>query len=232
MSSRTAIVYDIETGPDESREGGLDQFAPEFDVPANYKKPESIAAYRQEKLEEWRGRHALSAITGRVLAIGIREEGRSSILCEDDEALMLAAFWARIAPRDAITRDVVGFNSNGFDLPFLVRRSWLNRVPVPRTLFDGRYLNRRCIDIMQLWKVGDYQATVKLDTLARWLGLPGKSGNGADFASLLKTDRAAALAYLERDLEITEKCAIALGVIDPEEWHDHSEEVAEIGSDY
>lgn len=207
---RHPIVFDIETGPSPDAA----EFAPEFEAPANYKDPVKIAAYKAEKLVEWVESAALSAVTGRLLAIGIRENGSTLIICEDDEAAMLAQFWEYVAPLGKIRAPLVGFNSNRFDVPFLVRRSWRNRVPVPGGIVNGRYLSNAFIDLMQLWQVGDYQATVKLDTLARWLGVGAKTGSGAHFAQMLAEDRAAALEYLANDIEITEKCAIALGAID------------------
>ena len=125
--TRAPITFDIETGlsPDAA------EFAPEFEAPANYKDPVKIAAYKAEKLTEWVEQAALSAVTGRVLAIGLRENGKTTIICEDDEAAMLRDFWAFVAPDGRIRAPLVGFKSNRFDVPFLVRRSWRNRVPVP-----------------------------------------------------------------------------------------------------
>jgi hypothetical protein len=210
MTTRHPIVFDIESGPSPDAA----EFAPEFEAPANYKDPAKIAAYKIDKLQEWVEQAALSAVTGRVLAIGIRENGSTLILCDDDEAAMLAEFWAYVAPDGKIRAPLVGFNSNRFDIPFLVRRSWRNRVQVPAGIVNGRYLSNAFIDLMQLWQVGDYQATVKLDVLARWLGVGAKTGSGAHFAQLLAEDRAAALESLGNDIETTEKFAIALGAID------------------
>lgn len=210
MTTRHPITFDIETGPSPDAA----EFAPEFEAPANYKDPVKIAAYKAEKLTEWVEQAALSAVTGRVLAIGLRENGVTTIICEDDEAAMLTEFWSFVAPLGKIRAPLVGFNSNRFDVPFLVRRSWRNRVQVPAGIVNGRYLSNAFIDLMQLWQVGDYQATVKLDVMARWLGVGAKTGSGAHFAQLLAEDPAAAVAYLANDIEITEKCAIALGAID------------------
>lgn len=212
-SQLPVIVFDIETGPAQDAA----QFAPDFDAPANYKDPVKIAAHKSEKLVEWINAAALSAISGRVLAIGVRENGKPTVFCSDDESEMLASFWSYVSQGGAIRARMIGFYSNRFDVPFLIRRSWRLGVPVPRGIMHGRYMNDVFVDLIQVWQLGDYQASINLDTLARWLGVGAKNGDGADFATLLTSDRAAALAYLENDLEITERCAIALNVMEAPE---------------
>jgi hypothetical protein len=130
---------------------------------------------------------------------------------------MLASFWSYVSQGGAIRARMIGFYSNRFDVPFLIRRSWRLGVPVPRGIMHGRYMNDVFVDLIQVWQLGDYQALINLDTLARWLGVGAKNGDGADFGTLLTSDRAAALAYLENDLEITERCAIALNVMEAPE---------------
>lgn len=205
-------IVDIETGPADA----IDQFAPEIEAPSNYKDPAKIEAYKAEKLREWKDSAALSAITGKVLAIGLRYQGEFIPLI-GDEATVIKEFWQRVTRNGAFIADLIGFNNASFDIPFLVRRSWKLGVDVPSTLVNGRYLNSRIIDLMQVWKCGDYQASVSLDKLARYLGVGEKSGSGAEFAALLATDKPKAIEYLANDLLLTEKCALRLGVVDLED---------------
>lgn len=223
------VIFDIETGPLPEAEimAFTDDF-PKFDASqvkfGNTKDPEKKA----EKIEADEAKHkaeeacyyanavnraALSPLTGRVLAIGMVVDGETRILCSGDEEDDIEAFWGTIAPHDAIIDKVIGFNSNRFDLPFLARRSWKIGIEIPKTLFRGRYINERCIDLMDLWKCGDYQASIKLDHLARFLGCRAKTGSGADFARLYVEDRDAAIAYLENDIHMTYDCAVKMGVI-------------------
>lgn len=209
-------VYDIETSPRPRSE--LEPLCPTFDAPSNYKDPEKIAAVLAAKKEEWLSSAALSAVTGRVLAIGIlnAETGTFEALT-GDEADILQIFWNRVSPKEnhgAITDSWIGFNSNRFDLPFLVRRSWVCKVEIPSTVISGRYLNQRFIDLMEVYRVCDYQASISLDALAKWLGEGAKTGNGADFAALFAKDPAAALQYLRNDVWLTARCALRLGVLD------------------
>ncbi len=196
-------IYDIETGP--LPEDEIIHLAPEFSAPANYKDATKIAAAIEDQKKAWIERAALSAVTGRVVAIGIRQEGKTTIIGEDNEAAMLIQWWAAVEQAARERRVMVGFNSHRFDLPFLVRRSWHHKVPVPPGVFGARgYVNSEVfMDLMNEWQCGDRQEWVKLDVLCKFLGLPGKNGNGKDFAGLWAIDREKALAYLENDLEQT-----------------------------
>lgn len=225
------IVFDIETGPVE--EPLLSELLPTFDPDAvklgNLKDPEKIKAKieeaRQEHEAETRGRAALSAITGRVLAIGYRSE-RATVVShvsaiEGEEIGLLIQFWGRFQKAKADGRPLVGHNIAGFDIPFLIRRSWILGVEVPPGIFDpsGRYLSRAFRDTMLAWQAGNYRDQfVRLDTLGRALGLGGKTEgvDGADFARLYfgtPEERAKSLEYLIRDVELTYYVAQRLGIV-------------------
>jgi predicted PolB exonuclease-like 3'-5' exonuclease len=211
------LIFDIETGPES--EDTLLALEPAFEAPANYKDPEKIAARIEEQRAVWRERAPLDATTGTVLAIGTRlgEDPVDIDTADRDggEAGLLRRFWAKACPAGA-WRPLIGFNSNRFDIPFLVRRSYKLGLRPPPGLTQGRYLNPKFHDLMDIWKCGDFQATISLDRLAKHLGLGAKNGDGANFAHLYHTDRAAALAYLRNDIELTQACALRLGLIQPD----------------
>lgn len=209
-------VFDIETGPRPEAE--IIDLAPEFKAPANYKDPEKIAAAIDEQKQEWMGKAALSAVTGRVLAVGWYQDGETTIIGEDDEATTLRETWKRIEDAARDRRGVIGFNSNRFDIPFLTRRSWALGVEVPSGLYGARgYVNQTVfIDLMDEWACGDRQASIKLDTLAKFLGCGEKNGSGAEFAGLWETDRPKAIEYLRNDILMTVRVAARLvGFPDP-----------------
>lgn len=203
-------ILDIETGP--APESVLQEFEPEFSAPANYKDPEKIEAAISKQREEWRNRAALSPITGRVLAIGFGGADLGETIFEGgSEADLLNAAWPLILDE---TCRIIGFCSNRFDIPFLLKRSWALGIPVPLDeLFRGRYLRDRFVDLADVWQCGSRDEHISLDRLARLLGCGGKTGSGADFARLLASDREAALEYLRQDLRLTEAVAARLGVI-------------------
>jgi DNA polymerase III epsilon subunit-like protein len=109
--------------------------------------------------------------------------------------------------------ELIGFNSNQFDLPFLVRRSWKHRVPVPPGIRRGRYWSEQMIDLREHWQLGDRQARGSLDAIAKHLGIGAKNGSGSDFARLWVNDRPKAVEYLRNDLQLAAGVARALGII-------------------
>ena len=237
------IIFDVETGP--LAEGELSALLPPFD-PAevktgNLKDPEKVAA----KIAEAEANHrreffekaALDPLTGRVVAIGMlvfdelneggpdTDAGQCVIIGHDDEARTLREFWQYTQGEMGRMNPMIGFNIFAFDLPFLFRRSWKQRVPIPFGLRRGRYWGDQVIDLRDAWQLGDRQARGSLDSIAKHLGVGaklaapaangppgGKLMTGADFAEMWKRDRARAEAYLRNDLELTAKIAHALGV--------------------
>lgn len=213
------IFYDIETGP--LPESELAALVPPFD-PAevktgNLKDPDKIAA----KLAEAEVNHrrdffekaALDPLTGRVVAVGLLypDSGECVVIGHEDEAATLREFWEATKSEMGRINQMVGFNSNAFDLPFLIRRSWRHRVAVPFGVRRGRYWSDEMIDLRDAWQLGDRHARGSLDSIAKHLGVGAKNGSGADFAALWQSDRARATEYLRNDLQLTARIADALG---------------------
>ena len=211
------IIFDIETGSRTHSE--LEAIRPEFEAPRNLKDPAKIAAAIEEKHEEWLGKAALCASTGRVVAIGVctHPANVTTIIGTEnpaDEARVIADFWHLV--RKNPSARLVGFNSNGFDLPFLIRRSMLQGIPFPGDIREGRYWSRRCIDLMECWTLGIYGERISLDRLSKAFGLEGKNGHGAEFCRLWEgtpDERSTARAYLLNDIALTARLAVKLGVV-------------------
>ena len=242
----SAIVFDIETGalPWEEVEkfyeppAGLAPWNDDMvrygvtkDVTKKKEKYDQVRADYETKLArqaadneahrlEWLSRGALSPLTGRVLAVGLRSERGTAILGGDgeEEWKVLTDFWLSYMSARAASRRMVGFNIFGFDLPFLIRRSWFHGVAVPESLLEkGRYWSPVFCDLMQVWGCGNYGERVSLDTAARYFGVGQKPDGvtGADFGRLWAgppEDRQKALAYLTNDLDMTWQIAERLGV--------------------
>ncbi len=176
------------------------------------------AAHIAEHWSKFVDKAALSALTGRVLAIGYRSTERGALVLdiEDDESVMLNNFWMQFFRSRARGQLMVGHNISGFDVPFIARRSWMNGIEVPSDVLErGRFLNPNAFaDTMQCWACGtrDY---VKLDVLAKAFGLEGKTEgiDGSMFASLFKNDRPKAEEYLRQDLDLTAAVAERIGLL-------------------
>ena len=215
------LVFDIETGPLPQAE--IEAMIPPFnpmDVKlGNVKDPDKIAAKLREAEANHVGdfikRAALDAMTGRVVAIGIVDfDGGEDIgiIGHDEERDTIAGFWSFARGDQGRMNQLVGFNITQFDLPFLIRRSWKLGVPVPPGLRRGRYWSDQVVDVRDAWQLGDRYAAGSLDAIAKHLGFPGKTGDGAAFAELWATDRPAAEAYLRNDVDLTARIAARLNV--------------------
>lgn len=179
-------------------------------------------AHWQEKLEK----AALSAETGRVVTIGYLPVGATD---EDahlddadfDEERLLRRFWAGYEKVVRQRGRIIGWNSNGFDIPYLIKRSWIVGVPVPPSVFRGKWISDTFIDLMQVWSVHEFKKFAKLDACARVLGLGNKTDqacSGAEFAKWYRDpDRhEEAKKYGLLDLTLTRKIYLRLaGVTQP-----------------
>ena len=210
------IIFDIETGSLPASE--IERIAPNFDESSvkvgNFgieKAIEKINSAKASHFNQIREKAALNAEYGKVLAIGIKfpaDEKVSVVLGEEKD--ILEAFWLYALESYGGGGEIwIGFNSNNFDLPFLLRRSMILGVKVPKQLTPSpRYWpGDFWIDLMDLWKAGDYRATISLDRFCKAANLEGKNGSGKWFSQLLKEDKEAAIKYLENDIEITAQLA-------------------------
>jgi hypothetical protein len=229
--------FDIETVPLSPSE--IAQAIPDFD-PGEVKVGNLGAEKAAEKIEAKRLEHqnrileraALSPLTGRVAAIGIRGPARAdgeiderTDFNDNEETLIRSFFLALVSDPDGVW---IGFNCFNFDLPFLMRRAWKLGIIPPRGILKGRYPSNWFIDLAIIWQAGEYRPEpISLNRLGQFLGLGVKMDNGANFASLLYQNQETAKAYLQRDLYLTWKIAERLGVFLSQESISNAEESRE-----
>lgn len=236
-------IFDIETGPLPAEQLEALFVPPqrpgEFD-PASVKlgrmkdqakidaKIEEARAAHQKSVDEWEqtlacarenflSDAALDARTGQVLAIGYYCGRTHFVLDHQDECYpeehLLYTFWAHYLYCRKQQVPLIGFNSNCFDVPFLIRRSWALGVPVPETVLNGRWLDKFFVDLADVWRLGGKNEYLSLGKLAAFLRTAHqKSGSGADFAKLFTTDLVQALDYLRNDVLVTWECGEKMGV--------------------
>jgi predicted PolB exonuclease-like 3'-5' exonuclease len=212
------ITFDIETGALPPEE--LPAFDPSSVKLGNTKDPEKVQKKLEEAQAAWESRFALSELTGRVVAIGVKNNDEPVQVMGvgiNSETALLCWFWDFVAAYPG--ESFIGFNSRGFDLPFLFRRSLLHGVGVPSYAIDDRgYWDRRFIDLLDVWRCGDRQHWVKLDDLCAAFGIEGKleGVSGADFADLWfstdEEDHQKARLYLCQDVVCTHRLGQAMGV--------------------
>lgn len=168
---------------------------------------EKHALAQRDAVEEFLDGACLHAHLGRVLAIGVVANGQFTCL-EGEEPQILATFWGLFRECSTRAREVIGHYCTGFDLPFMVRRSWALKVQVPSELYNwnGRFLGWHPLvkDTATLWLLGQYNRDAKwsLDAVGSCLGSGGKTVEdvtGKGWWRTYQTDREKALAYLEND---------------------------------
>lgn len=206
-------IIDIETIalPDDQ----LAALKPTFEPPANYKDPAKIAENLAAQEAKWKEQAALSAITGRVAIIGLLDNlggFTASIANEPEQEInILRSFWADYAPHH-----VLGWNIKGFDIPFLVQRSWIHGIRVPDNVFNGRFISADwATDLLERWTCfqSRLQTGSSLDAVSRACGLGGKASTGAEFGKLWATNREQALDYCQTDCNLTWLLAKRLGAM-------------------
>jgi len=217
-----SFVFDIETGPLPA-----DQLPP-FDESTvklgALKDPVKIKAKIEEARAAYVERAALDATTGRVLAIGYDTNGNfeieGSVIAGGNismEEEILTEFWDRCDNTHLDSDNkIIGFNIHGFDLPFMIRRSWINNIEPPRWLMRGRYFDPMFVDLMQVWACGDSRGYQSMDRVATALGTTRKNGDGAEFHKLWfgdKKQHKLAVEYLQNDIAMTRDIASRLGVL-------------------
>ncbi|WOO43138.1 ribonuclease H-like domain-containing protein [Rubellicoccus peritrichatus] len=157
---------------------------------------------------------ALHAETSEVLAIGFQTPECGFAwrgLDSATEKELIEGFWQDCWAEITQGEQIIGFNILEFDLPYLVRRSYMLRVPVPECVRDGRYWSSNFVDLLNVWRAGQYREWITLDRMARAFGIGSKNGSGKDFAKLWDDDRDQAKVYLQNDLYLTYSLAERMG---------------------
>ena len=170
-----------------------------------------------------------SPLTGSVVAIGVMDleqdkgvvyyqapdeknediEYGKFVLKQRTEKEMLEDFWQGMKKYDTF----VGYNSRGFDVPFLMLRSAVHKIKPTKNLMANRYVtsqpySAKHIDLYdQLSFYGSFRRSMKLHLVCRALGVksPKVEGvTGDDVAGLFETKNYLDIAkYNTRDLEAT-----------------------------
>ena len=137
-------------------------------------------------------------------------------LIGENEADILRQFWNYY--RSNADCKFVGFNIYAWAIPFLVRRSWANRVIVPKIL-NGRYLNGNFIDLLQVWGCGTFEKA-SLGNIARFFGIKRKDEE-INFNAMWQISPSRAIEKLKSDILSIRRIGEAMGVVreeDSDEW--------------
>jgi uncharacterized protein YprB with RNaseH-like and TPR domain len=185
---------------------------------------EAKADHAEKEIEYWEKtieKAALSPVIGRILAIGMRQNGKSTILVaenDEEEKAMLQTYLNHVTEIQAQGGSINEFNGDGFDTPFIIARCMKYRLDW-KLLRNGRYPSAVFHDLLNDWRGGDKTKYISLDKLAEYLKTKHrKNGDGAHFHETFKEDREKAIMYLDNDLIMTEEVAAGLGVVPEREY--------------
>jgi len=206
-------AYDIETGalPDEI----LLPVMPKFYAPKNYTKEDKIADAIDAKQRAWFRDAALRPETGMIYAIGIKSDKTETIISHGettktlaDERKDLEAFFMFVETHHT-DATFVGFNSNDFDIPFIVMRAVYHKLKIPPSFFTGGNYGgagKQFRDLHQVTEFGSFDRRKNKRSLRNTsvaFGYGDKSDVGKFFADTWKENRVEADEYLKQDLKIT-----------------------------
>ncbi len=190
------LFFDIETecNPDAI------QHMPEPTAPGNYKDEAKIAAYIEEKRQEQIQRAALDADYGRITAIGIKmnatTKSESFMNNGDMEDVIIREFWDAYKYHHGQS---CGYNIIGFDLPYLMRRSFALGIK-PSVMPDlRRYQTQPTLDLMAI--LYNWGTAKGLKTVCQLYGInnPLPDLDGSQVAGM---DTETLRAYVENDVNL------------------------------
>ena len=211
---RRGLIIDVETAPIADAA----QYLEEPTAPANYSKPDTIAAYVAKAKAEQLDKCALDLDLARIVAIGVQDEDDNAPmirLCktEDAEHAALSWLWSLIQPYPYPR--LIGWNLLAFDVPMLQRRSFYLDVKTPPITL-GRWKHPDIDDLMLIWSYDGAAKMRSKDFVCRRLGItssPPDTLTGADIPQAVAEDRwGDVLAHVTADVQKTARLAERMGL--------------------
>lgn len=178
-------------------------------APANYKDPELIKKYIEEKTAEAAAKTGLDGAYGSIACIGWKYGDDCKIYTTTaymTETEVIKDFYAAIENSTYKADSFCGHNLINFDLPFLRQRSMILGIKPPQILmdaFNAKPWENTVIDTMYMW-TGSTSKYIKLDVLCWLFGVDGKDGfDGSMVADAWSKDPQLVLDYCASDVQRT-----------------------------
>lgn len=211
------LYIDIETIPSQKPDVKNDIV---IDVPGNYKKPESIEKWKEEKMpdliEDSYKKFGLDGALGEIICIGFAFDdkapeiiGRDLTMPESDvlNKFMDILFDKKYSEHKVQAITWVGHYVTGFDLRFLWQRYVANGIkPKINIPIDAKpWESELVFDTMTQWTGIKKSGTGKLDAICKALGGEGKGDiDGSQVWDYVKTGRLSEVfEYCKNDVEMT-----------------------------
>jgi hypothetical protein len=117
---------------------------------------------------------------GRILHRGVLGRERQTMMFHLDEARTLRGFW-KLLKGFNVNRDlIIGHNIHAFDLPFLEKRSRIQRIRPSVKFSYAKFRSQPIYDTMQEWCLWNFGQFISLDLLAEVLKLGISKTEGMD----------------------------------------------------
>jgi hypothetical protein len=190
------LFFDIET---EANKEAL-KYLEEPSAPSNWKDPVKIAAYVEEKRQEQIDRAALDADFGRVVAIGMKIDElpvQSFSIHNNTESDLIGYFWDLYYKERGQS---CGYNIIGFDLPYLMRRSFDLGIKSSITPNLAKYRTLPTLDLMMV--LYNWSGFRGLKFVADRYGIPNPLPD-IDGSQVADMDADTLHAYVQNDVTMT-----------------------------
>jgi len=191
------LFFDIET---EANAEAL-EYMDEPTAPSNWKDPDKIAKYIEEKKAEQADKAALDADYGKINAIGWKsdDEEYNAVLLGNpySEKELVEGFWKLYKKHNGYS---CGYNIIGFDLPYLMRRSFGLGIKIPIIPNLAKYRTSPTLDLMMV--LYNWYGYKGLKWVAKRYGLdnPLPDLEGSQVAEM---DTDTLKAYVKNDVYLT-----------------------------
>lgn len=180
------------------------EYMPEPEAPKNYKDPDKIKAYVDEKRKEQISKAALDNDFGMITAVAMRRSVNSKTVGwlvneRRSEADLLRSLWQCINDAGGV---VCGYNIIGFDLPYILKRSFALGLQRVHYLDLRRYQMHPTIDLMQLLAHWDTSKIKSLKFICKRYGIdnPLPDLDGSQYAEM---EPKVKLTYVKNDVDLT-----------------------------
>ncbi len=220
------ITLDIETIP-----GAEYPMPSDIKAPAQFKKPESIEAYKNDpkNLEAAYKKQALDYAAGRVHTIGWKIDGEPTRSMWDDgsdeeglfkrwEEALVKEFHDHYGNDTIYGVTFVGFNIKSFDAPWIWLRAVKYKCEKLIKIIGASPRDMKLEDVMKWMVFNSYRDYISMDKAYKFLfGRSGKDDiDGSMVHGMWKEGKNQEIAdYCVKDVDRTYELAVALGIILP-----------------
>lgn len=180
--------------------------------PAQMKKAETIAKWeaeeKQNAIDEALDKCALDGAFNHIVCIGFQldDDEPQALVAEtiEDEPKIIRQFFKIIEDTQGFSDNVfIGHNIVGFDLKIIKQRCMILGIPVPRFIpLNTKPWDSNPYDTMTQWDAKNF---VKLDKIARALGIEGKNEEQNVYEWWRNKEFERLATYCKQDVSITRK---------------------------